>query len=597
MTSLLGKTWQLQSGGLSAVLARTLDDATVTFHDPFLFPDMEKAVDRLQRAIKAGERVVVFGDYDVDGISGTAILVHALRELGGEVSYRLPDRQDGYGLRPVWVEKLKAIGISVLITVDCGISNATEIEALQNAGIDVIVTDHHALPMAPAENANAAAYLFPKAFAILHPRLPNSPYPFHELSGSGMAYKLAMGLFDRLETRGLRPADFAHSSRLRYADLASLGTVADCVPLIGENRWIVKTGLTQMRRTEWVGLAALLKTAGVDLPPLVSSVPPTDYRPQTTDFTADLIGFRIGPRLNASGRLETPYFSLQLLLNEDGKSNELAEKLETMNNSRKTLMNRALEQAEADVARRGLLDKKILIAWSAEWPAGIIGLLAGRLAEKYNRPTIIMEERGTELVGSCRSPEHFNIVEALQAHPHHFSSFGGHAAAAGFTLPTGNLARFLDDFEAYAHGQLPNGDARIPDHMLTPQLTIAAEVSLSDLTLDLARRLAALEPYGVGNERPCFLLRNVKPVDLQTVGREQSHVRFMVTANSASHAPLPPLQTALPAIAFRFGDHFKTLQTAIHQNQQSLDVVFELERDMWNGRERIQLKVVDMACV
>lgn len=579
--SLLGKIWQLQSGGLAAVLERTLDDATVTFHDPFLLPDMEKAVDRLQRAMKAGERVVVFGDYDVDGISGTAILVHALRELGGEVSYRLPDRQDGYGLRPVWVDRLKAIGISVLITVDCGISNAAEIEALQNAGIDVIVTDHHALP------GGGGADHLPKAYAILHPRLPNSPYPFHELSGSGMAYKLAMGLFARL-----RPADFAHSTRTRYADLASLGTVGDCVPLIGENRWIVKTGLDQMRRTEWPGLAALLKVSGVEFspssPPPSPSGPSTDYGLQSTPFTSDLIGFRIGPRLNAAGRLETPYFSLQLLLDEDGKSNELAEKLESLNNDRKDVMNRALEQAEADVARRGLLDKKILIAWSADWPAGIIGLLAGRLAEKYNRPAIIMEERGAELVGSCRSPGYFNIVEALQAHPHHFRSFGGHAAAAGFTLSTDNLARFLDDFEAYAHGNFANGDARIPDASLIPNLTIDAEVTLADLTLDLARDLAALEPYGVGNERPRFLLRNVKPVDLQTVGREQSHVRFMVGEGSRGAI------RSIPAIAFRFGDHFKTLQTAIYQNQQSLDVVFELERNVWNGKERIQLKVVDL---
>lgn len=570
--SLLGKKWRVSEKGLSALLDRNLDDATVMFHDPFLFPDMEKAVERLGKAIKKGERVVIFGDYDVDGISGTAILVHALRELGGEVSYRLPDRQDGYGLRPVWVERLKAVGIEVLITVDCGISNANEIEALQKAGIDVIITDHHALPVA------ASVISLPKAFAILHPRLPNSPYPFHELSGSGMAYKLAMGLFTRHDggQARLRSSDAAHASRTRYADLASLGTVADCVPLIGENRWIVKTGLTQMRRTEWPGLAALLKIAGIE------------FAQPTPSYDSDLIGFRIGPRLNASGRLETPYFSLQLLLNENDKSQELAEKLETMNNDRKTLMVRALEEAEQQVARRGLLDKKMIIAWDADWPAGIIGLLAGRLAEKYHRPTIIMEERGDELVASCRSPEHFNMVEALQAHPHHFTSFGGHAAAAGFTLPTENLARFLEDFEAYANGQLPNGDARIPNEALTPTLSIDAEVNLSDLTLDLARRLSILEPYGVGNQRPRFLLRNVKPIDLQTVGREQSHVRFRVAT---------PLQTSLPAIAFRFGDHYKTLQTAIYQDQKSLDVVFELERDTWNGRERIQLKVVDVGMV
>jgi len=544
--SILGNKWVVQSGTLSQLVNRNLDDETVKFHDPFLFKDMQKAVRRLEKAIETDERILIFGDYDVDGISGTAILVHTLRALGATVSYRLPTRQDGYGINSKWIEEFIALEIKVLITVDCGISNAIEIDTATQAGIDVIITDHHAIPRQ-----------IPEAYALLHPNLPGDTYPFHDLSGSAMAYKLGVALIHHL--RGEKVAqEWTH----KLADLASLGTVADCVSLTGENRWIVKAGLDQMKKTEWEGLKILLKNAGVE---------------EINGYDSDLIGFRIGPRINAAGRLETPTISLQVLLNENGAASRLAQKLEDLNEDRREMVEEALIEVEARIDKHQLLEKKILVVWSAEWQAGIIGLLAARLAEKYHRPAIVLEHRGHELVASCRSPESFNIVEALTVCGDRLKTFGGHAAAAGFTVIQEELNSFLEALEQHAEQVI------LPEHMV-PVLIVDYEVGLHEITVDLANKLALFEPYGSGNIRPRFLIRNIAPLDLQTVGQEHRHLRFQVQNGVQKFS----------AIAFRFGEHHATLQQAIYQEKKGMDVVFEIERNVWQGRERIQLKVVDL---
>jgi single-stranded-DNA-specific exonuclease len=544
--SLLGKKWVFQGRDLASVLDHDLDDDSVTFHDPFLMKDMKKGVERLKTAIESQERIIIFGDYDVDGISGTALLVQTLRELGANVSYRLPTRQDGYGINPKWIDTFIDLEIGVLITVDCGISNFDEIQTATNNGIDVIITDHHTVPEK-----------IPNAYAILHPNLPDDTYPFHVLAGSAVAYKLAVALM-----HDIRGVDAARDWALKCADLASLGTVADCVALKGENRWIVKRGLEQMRETNWEGLKILLKNAGVE---------------KITGHDSDVIGFRIGPRINAAGRLETPVYSLQLLLNENGAGQGLAQKLEDLNQIRRQMVEDAMVEAEAQIEANSLLEKNILIAWSADWPAGIIGLIAARLSEKYNRPAIILEDRGPELVASCRSPESFNVVNALKAAKDHLERYGGHAGAAGFTVLKDKLDPFVEAVQAYADKTLEGVD-------LTPILPIDFEISLTDITLGLARQLATLEPFGMGNPRPLFIMKGVNPKQLQTVGQEHRHLRFQV-----QNGP-----QRVSAIAFRFGEHYATLQTAIFENKRSVDVVFEIERNVWNGRERVQIKVVDM---
>lgn len=545
--SILGNKWVVRERAIGDLMTAGLDDETVRFHDPFLFRDMKQAVDRLQQAIQSGERVLVFGDYDVDGISGTAILVHTLRELGANVSYRLPTRQDGYGINPKWIDQFIALDIKILITVDCGISNFKEIQDATAGGMDVIITDHHAIPKR-----------IPPAYALLHPNLPDDTYPFHDLSGSAMAYKLAVGVMGYM-----RGEESAREWKFKLADLASLGTVADCVPLVGENRWIVKTGLDQMRQTNWEGLNVLLKNAGVT---------------EINGYDSDLIGFRLGPRINAAGRLETPTISLQVLLNENGAAARLAQKLEELNGDRRDRVEGAVEEAEVQIIARNLLENRVIVAWSQEWPAGIIGLIAARLSEKYHRPAIVLEDRGHEMVASCRSPEFFNVVHALTVCSDRLKAFGGHAGAAGFTIEPDQMDLFVEELEQHAVAVIH------PEDMI-PVINIDYELKLADITVELATTLASFEPYGAGNARPRFLLRNIAPLDLQTVGQEHRHLRFQVQGTG---------KEKFSAIAFRFGDHYTALQQVLTQDKKLMDVVFELERNVWNGRERIQLKVVDL---
>lgn len=543
--SLLGKEWVLKALDIEELLHATLDDETVMFHDPFLMKDMEKSVARIREAIDAQEKIVIFGDYDVDGISGTAILVQALRALGAKVSYRLPDRQSGYGLNMNWIEEFKKIEVDVLITVDCGISNREEVRVAAEAGIDVIVTDHHTVPSQVPD----------RAIAILHPNLPGDPYPFHHLAGAAVAFKLAVALFQRL-----RSEEDALVWRQKLVDLASLGTVADCMPLSGENRWIAKQGIDQLRNTEWEGLRTLLQIAGVD---------------HIQGYDSDIIGFRIGPRLNASGRLDTPYYALQLLLNENGKAAQFAQKLEEMNNERKILLETSLASAEEQLRKNGGLDKKILIGWSSTWPAGIIGLIAGRLAEKYHRPTIIMEHRDTHLVASCRSIEGFHIVEALNHARDHLKTYGGHSAAAGFTLEVEKLPAFLESVEEYV-------EASLSEEAIAAKLSIDYHIQADQVTAELADRLETRAPYGEGNRKPRFLLKDMQTMNLQVVGKDRQHLKLNLLREGVP----------LSVIAFRFGPHYEKLVEA-ERNKQSIDVVFELNKNRWNGKESLELFGID----
>lgn len=544
--SVLGKKWILKNEKFEVRLAQNLDNENMVFNDPFLLNDMKKAIERIEKAITNNERIVIFGDYDVDGISGTAILVNTLRALNAEVSYRLPDRQDGYGLNVAWIGEMQDKNVKLLITVDCGISNAAEVRKAQESGLDVIITDHHGMPT-----------VFPEeAVAILHPAWPNSSYPFPHLSGAGVAFKLAIALIQTF--KGEAEAEIWKTN---LVDLASLGTVADCVPLIGENRWITKKGLEQMRNTAWPGLKTLLNKTGIT---------------EINGYDSDLIGFRLAPRLNAAGRIETPYFSLQLLLNENGNALALADKLEKLNMQRQKFLEEALKRAEERIEKQNLLSNRILILWDPNWRSGIVGLIAARLADKYNRPAIVMEDRGDELVASCRSPENFNLVKALHNFQDYFETFGGHSAAAGFTIRGELLAKFINEMESYATKYLN-------EENLKPSLVIDYQVDLHQITHSLANQVASLAPFGEGNPKPRFVVHRTNPTDLQTVGREHAHIRFMI----------PTKDCTVPAIAFRFGEYYESLQKAFFAGK-NVDVAFELDKNYWNGTEQIQLKVLDL---
>ena len=561
LKSLLNRTWKLrpQEPDLN-ILQNILRNRGLTdqdeinaylspsykkgFHNPFLMKDMDKAVERLKRAIAGQERVIIFGDYDVDGISGTAILYHALKLCGANVSYRLPHRvNDGYGLNIKFIDEFAEKGIGVLITVDCGISCKAQIEKAASLGIDVIITDHHTIP----ESIPTDAY------AILHPKQPDCHYPFKGLTGAGVAYKLASALITAQFT-GTEKEKILYS----LLDLASLGTVADVGPLLGENRIIVKYGLEAMQNSNWPGLNHLMESAGLDL---------------TQKLDVSAIGFKIGPRINAAGRIDHPYFALQMLLHdgdhEEGKSK--AAYLEKLNAERQQMVFKAQEEANLKFAEN-MSDQKIFIAWSPDWHVGILGLICSRMVEKHNMPTIILQEYDEHLVASFRSNETLNAVDALNHCSEFLDHYGGHAQAAGFSLKKTNLQSFIDKITAYCADQLEH-------YQFEQDLLLDAELTRDDINDNFMRLLSQMEPFGVGNPTPVFLIKGIKPEDVKTVGKDRNHLHFMANIGAGR----------ISSIGFKLGRLLPDIAAA-----KSLNIAVHLDKNTWNGRETIQFQILDI---
>jgi single-stranded-DNA-specific exonuclease len=540
----LKKNWRIKHERKSAESlwsalskARKIEDPGAFFceatfedlHDPFFFDGMDSAVERILEAIAQKERIVIYGDYDVDGTSGSALLIHTLRWLGAEVSYRIPHRrEDGYGLHEKYVRELLNAQVKVLITVDCGISCAKEIAMAESGGMNVIVTDHHHLPKD-----------LPKAFALLHPQL-SPDYPFHELSGSGVAFKLASAL---LMAEGLE-------DRIPLlVDLASLGTVADCVPLRGENRVLVKLGLRQMQATRWDGLRAILEQAKAWGNPLSS----------------DTIGFQIGPRINASGRMDHPYWGLQTLISEGAEARQKSQKLEELNQERQSLTKQIHEEVEGSLD----LTQPILIACGKGWPSSIVGLIAGRIQEKYGKPTLVLEDKGERLVGSARSIPGLNIVELIGKAAAHLESFGGHEQAAGFHLS----AEFWPVVQSI---WLESARAHFEEHPLERVVEVDTQLRGEDFNLEVCESLSGFAPHGIGNPAPLFLMENAEVLESKRIGKDQSHLKAVLSLDGQS----------IEAIAFGMGERLDDFSAA-------KEFLVQLEQNEWQGEKRVQLRVVD----
>lgn len=514
-------------------------------HNPFTMKNMFKAVERIKRAIENEERIMIFGDYDVDGISGTAILVHTLKMLKAKVSYRLPHRvEHGYGLSDGFIEEFEKLKVNLLITVDCGISCGRQVDMAQAKGIDVIITDHHTIPDD-----------FPtSAFAILHPLQKDCEYPFKGLTGAGVSYKLASALIaDQSESH--KRDEYLYS----LLDLTSLGTVADLGPLVGENRIIVKYGLEALQSTKWHGLNFLKEYAGID---------------PDAKLDINAIGYRLGPRINAAGRIANPYFALQLLLYDkwDEKGRLLAEHLDKLNQKRQQMVFEALDELRQHFAEQER-DKKILVAWNKNWHVGILGLLAARCVEKFMLPTIILQDLGDELVGSGRSPEFFNLVEALSAHSHLLKNFGGHVQAAGFTVSKEKLPEFVEAIENYA-------EEKLKDSTWHPTVTIDCELHSHDINDNLMNFIEQMEPFGIGNEQPLFLIKNVEIGNLRKVGKESNHLFFDARIDDKN----------MSVIGFKMGEFENFLKT-----HKRINLICHLERNVWKGITKLQLRTVDFS--
>jgi len=503
--------------------------------DPFLLPDMPQAVARLYRALLSGEKIAVYGDYDVDGITATAILVTGLARLGCQAVPYIPHRlAEGYGLRSAALEQLRQQGISLVVSVDCGITAIEPVAKARRRGLDIIVTDHH-VPLPE----------LPPALAIINARLPGSAYPFTGLTGAGVAFKLLQALFSNLGRE---------SGIDDFYDLAALGTVADIAPLLGENRYLVKRGLEQICRVPRLGLGQIISRAGLD----------------AANISAENISWTIAPRLNAAGRLAHALTSYKLLITESvQEAEEVSFWLEQKNAERQRLQARALERARAQVLEQG--SQPLLFCGDREFDGGIVGLVAGKLAEEFYRPAVVVKVGEKVSTGSCRSIPEFNIAQALEQCRGMLTEFGGHSQAAGFTLPTASLPRLRETLLELAAKALTGVE-------LKPRLDIDAETILADIGGSAFREMQVLSPFGQGNPMPVLLSRGVKVADCTVMGNGSSHLRFKLGQGNKSW----------PGVAFGFGG-------CLGEVSSYLDIVYNLEIDWWNGEGKLRLNILDFA--
>jgi len=503
--------------------------------DPELLPAMPQAVARLYRALLSGEKIAVYGDFDTDGVTATALMVEGLSRLKADVVPYIPHRlTEGYGLKPAALEGLYNQGVSLVVSVDCGISGLAAVRRAKRLGLDIIITDHHVPPET-----------LPAALAIVDPKLPGSSYSFADLSGAGVALKLLQALLRTVgreeETSGL-------------LDLVALGTVADMVPLVGENRYLVKEGLKQLNGAPRLGLRELLARSGAG----------------PGEIDSERISWVLAPRLNAAGRLDHAMASYNLLTTVRAEEAQtIAGWLEEKNAERQALTAKALAVAREQVVARGL--QPVLFAGDADFPAGICGLVASRLAEEFYRPAVVVRIGDQLSSGSCRSIPEFNIVDALTRCGHLFTHFGGHAQAAGF----GILTRRLDTL---AQSLLETAGAQLAGLDLRPTIDIDVEVRLSELGGNVFPMIQRMAPFGQGNPLPVFLSRRVEVLERRLLGSKGEHLRLKVKQAG----------TVWDAIAFGMGAEAAKAHSL-------LDIVYNLEVDRWNGAERLRLNVLDFA--
>jgi single-stranded-DNA-specific exonuclease len=509
--------------------------------DPFLLPDMEVAVDRLHKALAGGEKIAVHGDYDVDGITGTVLLYAGLEAMGSSnLEYHIPLRlRDGYGLSAAALEKAAGEGVKVVVSVDCGVSAHKEAVLAKEHGVDLIITDHH---QPPPE--------LPEALAVINPQRQDSQFPFQTLAGVGVAFFLLVALRKRLRDGGWF-ADRSEPDLRQYLDLVALGTIADLVPLQGINRTLTRHGLALLETGHRVGVRALKQVAGVK------------------DISSGVVGYQLAPRLNAAGRMEDASLGVELLLDQDMvKALNTARYLDQCNRERRELEKQTLQEAEAAVAGLSEDHTHAIVLAGEGWHAGVIGIVASRLVDRYYRPTVLVAMDGKSGKGSCRSIRGFHLYQGLQVCADHLESFGGHEMAAGLSLTSEQLKGFSVAMESHARTELSDED-------LIPKLRYDGEMLLEELDLGTLRQMEGLAPFGMGNPEPLLLVESVRAMQVKTVG--ENHLRFTVCQGAFSH----------PAIAFGMLDRREEFQGEI-------DLLVAPQINHYSGRDTVQLRVKDV---
>ncbi len=568
-----------QALGISSVLAkllsrrgyRTADEALRFFnctdavlHRPFLMKDMDLAVARMRRAVEAHERIVIYGDYDVDGVTSVSLLYLYLTELGADVAYYIPSRTgEGYGLSVAAIDKFAADGVTCIITVDTGITANEEVRYAADRGIDMVITDHHEcrLPL-------------PEAVAVVDPHRPDCPYPFKELAGVGVAFKFVTAYESQLAVeRGEREVDGVRRICSRYADLMAIGTVADVMPIVDENRVMVKYGIEQLKETKRAGLAALIEEAS-------AGTRGAGEAPRRKKITASFIGFTLAPRLNAAGRMSDASLAVALLLEKDAEeAKRLASELCEINHQRQVEENRMAQEVFARIDEDFDLDQThVLVLEADHWRQGVIGIVASRVTERYGMPSILITFDGAVAgngspqdagKGSGRSVKGINLVEALSDSADLLLKYGGHELAAGLTVRRDRIAAFRERINAYAatHAEANDGVTVLID----------AELPFGEINMSLAEELTALEPFGVGNPLPRFLVRDVTVERIAELGGGK-HLKLTVTdGDRALYALL--FSTSRSEIEFGEGDR--------------IDLVCTLDINEYRDLRSVQLTVQD----
>jgi len=518
----------------------SLDD----LYDPRTLPDYESAKDAILGAVDRKELIFVHGDYDVDGVTSAALLNRFLKAIGANVHTHVPHRmREGYGIHRSAVEAAKSLGAKLFLTCDCGVAAHEQVQIAREAGMAVVVTDHHSV-----------GDVLPGANAVINPHRKDSAYPFDELSGVGVVFRLCEGLTQELK----HPVD---RYRRAFLDLAALGTIADVMPLVDENRIIARFGLEQLTYSKKAGIKALMREAQIKLD-------------EGQMLRAYHVGFVLGPRLNAAGRLEDADMALQLLIeSDDARATEMARQIEVVNTARKAEQTKIIDEATAMVTATGMDQRNIVVVAKEGWHTGIVGIVAGRLVDTFHRPTFVLSidaENGI-CKGSARTIPNFNLAEAIHAHPGLFLSGGGHAAAAGCSFELARYEEVLDTLDAYAGTMLKPED-------FVPVTSIDLEVEFSEVSLSAVNALSQLEPFGCANPEPTFMARGISLAQILPT-KNPAHVRLTLRSGESA---------TVAGIAFGIGERLTSTGAGSQVN-----LLFRPEIDTWNGNRKLKWQVRD----
>ena len=519
-----------------------LNTSLDNIHSPLLLKDVDRAVERVLKAKENGEDIWIYGDYDVDGITSTSLCYLALSELDISPKYYIPLRDEGYGLNKEAMDYIKSQGGKVIITVDCGISAHPEIEYANSLGLDIIVTDHHEI-----NNGN------PPAYAVINPKREDNEFPYKYLAGVGTAFMLIYALFDKLGKK---------EDLYKYLDIVAIGTVADIVPLLEENRIFTKFGMEQLNRSHWLGISMLIKKIFEDY--------------QTRKFSTYDIGFIIAPIFNAAGRLEDAKRAVELFIEKDHRvCTEIINELLNNNSERKEIQETILERAIFKIENEKLFENSVLVVAEEGFHHGVIGIVASKILDRYYKPTIIMEVKPEEgiAIASCRSIEGFNMIEALNSMKELFVKYGGHAGAAGFSIKIENIDEFSRRINEYAK-------KNIPESSLIKPVKLDITIPAYKISYDFIDKISLLEPFGFGNPSPLFALNNCEISGLRPIGKEKTHTMFNVKKDNLE---------IKNCIWFNSDDVFSEVASITHA-----DIAFKLKLETYKDRYQYKMYVEDM---